>query len=83
MNNHNLNWIANFIWGIAHDVLRDRFPSLISLVCILATFASAQSVLKIDTAKVAVHILSGEYDTSGTLELGRAALQRNIEWFTR
>lgn len=27
----------------------------------------------IDTAKVAVHILSGEYDTSGTLELGRAA----------
>jgi len=27
----------------------------------------------IDTNKVAVHILSGEYDTSGTLELGRAA----------
>jgi pimeloyl-ACP methyl ester carboxylesterase len=27
----------------------------------------------IDTAKVAVHILSGEYDTSGTAELGRAA----------
>jgi pimeloyl-ACP methyl ester carboxylesterase len=27
----------------------------------------------IDTSKVAVHILSGEYDTSGTLELGRAA----------
>ena len=28
---------------------------------------------KIDTAKVAVHILSGEYDASGTAELGEAA----------
>jgi pimeloyl-ACP methyl ester carboxylesterase len=28
---------------------------------------------EIDTGEVAVHILSGEYDTSGTLELGRAA----------
>lgn len=27
----------------------------------------------IDTSRVAVHILSGEYDTSGTQELGRAA----------
>jgi pimeloyl-ACP methyl ester carboxylesterase len=27
----------------------------------------------IDTSKVAVHILSGEYDASGTMELGRAA----------
>src|SRR5688572_32753371 len=25
MNNHNLNWIANFIWGIADDVLRDVY----------------------------------------------------------
>ena len=24
-NNHNLNWIANFIWGIADDVLRDVY----------------------------------------------------------
>ena len=23
MSNGNLNWIANFIWGIADDVLRD------------------------------------------------------------
>ncbi len=28
---------------------------------------------RIDTARTAVHILSGEYDTSGTAELGRAA----------
>ncbi len=25
MNNNNLNWIANFIWGIADDVLRDVY----------------------------------------------------------
>ena len=25
MNNGNLNWIANFIWGIADDVLRDVY----------------------------------------------------------
>ena len=25
MNNYNLNWIANFIWGIADDVLRDVY----------------------------------------------------------
>ena len=25
MNNHNLNWVANFIWGIADDVLRDVY----------------------------------------------------------
>lgn len=30
---------------------------------------------QIDTAKVAVHILSGEYDASGTAELGEAAHQ--------
>jgi type I restriction-modification system DNA methylase subunit len=24
-NNHNLNWITNFIWGIADDVLRDIY----------------------------------------------------------
>lgn len=28
---------------------------------------------EIDTARVGVHILSGEYDYSGTVELGRAA----------
>ena len=28
---------------------------------------------KIDTSRVAVHILSGEYDASGSMELGRAA----------
>lgn len=33
-----------------------RFPSLISLVCILATFASANPVLKIDTAKATAHV---------------------------
>ena len=25
MADQNLNWIANFIWGIADDVLRDRY----------------------------------------------------------
>jgi type I restriction enzyme M protein len=25
MENHQLNWIANFIWGIADDVLRDVY----------------------------------------------------------
>jgi hypothetical protein len=25
MGNNNLNWIANFIWGIADDVLRDVY----------------------------------------------------------
>ena len=25
MTNNNLNWIANFIWGIADDVLRDLY----------------------------------------------------------
>ncbi len=25
MGNNNLNWIANFIWGIADDVLRDLY----------------------------------------------------------
>ena len=34
-----------------------------------------QSAAQIDTKKVAVHILSGEYDYSGTPELGRSAHQ--------
>ncbi|MGE4494933.1 MAG: hypothetical protein AB7D09_08880 [Methanosarcina sp.] len=25
MNENNLNWITNFIWGIADDVLRDLY----------------------------------------------------------
>ena len=25
MSNNNLNWMANFIWGIADDVLRDLY----------------------------------------------------------
>jgi type I restriction enzyme M protein len=27
MANGNLNWIANFIWGIADDVLRDVYAN--------------------------------------------------------
>ncbi len=25
MNNSDLNWIANYIWGIADDILRDLY----------------------------------------------------------
>ncbi len=32
-----------------------------------------ETAARIDTSKVAVHILNGEYDASGTLELGQAA----------
>ena len=32
-----------------------------------------ETAREIDTGQVAVHILSGEYDSSGTMELGRAA----------
>ena len=33
-----------------------RLPSLISVVCILATLASAQPVLRIDTARVTARV---------------------------
>ena len=39
----------------------------------VADYDLRREAAAIDTSKVAVHILSGEYDTSGTLELGRAA----------
>ena len=29
MENNKLNWIANFIWGIADDVLRDLYVHII------------------------------------------------------
>jgi pimeloyl-ACP methyl ester carboxylesterase len=32
-----------------------------------------ETAVRIDTSKVAVHILNGEYDASGTMELGQAA----------
>ncbi len=39
----------------------------------LADYDLRETASKIDTGKVAVHILSGEYDASGTIEHGQAA----------
>ncbi len=39
----------------------------------MADYDLRESVGAIDTAQVGVHIMSGEYDTSGTVALGRAA----------
>jgi pimeloyl-ACP methyl ester carboxylesterase len=39
----------------------------------VADYDLRQTARRIDTSKVAVHILNGEYDASGTMELGRAA----------
>jgi pimeloyl-ACP methyl ester carboxylesterase len=39
----------------------------------LADYDLRGTAAEIDTGKVAVHILSGEYDSSGTMELGQAA----------
>jgi pimeloyl-ACP methyl ester carboxylesterase len=39
----------------------------------LADYDLRETAAKIDTARVGVHILSGEYDASGTAELGQAA----------
>jgi len=39
----------------------------------LVDYDLREAAVKIDTAKVGVHILSGEYDASGTAELGQAA----------
>jgi pimeloyl-ACP methyl ester carboxylesterase len=39
----------------------------------LAEYDLTAAAGEIDTAQVAVHILSGEYDASGTMELGQAA----------
>jgi len=33
MSNGNFNWIANFIWGIADDVLRARSAVLLVINC--------------------------------------------------
>ncbi|HXQ46962.1 MAG TPA: alpha/beta hydrolase, partial [Caulobacteraceae bacterium] len=39
----------------------------------LVDYDFRETAARIDTSKVAVHILSGEYDSSGTLERGQAA----------
>lgn len=39
----------------------------------LVDFDLRETAMQIDTSKVGVHILSGEYDASGTVEHGRAA----------
>jgi pimeloyl-ACP methyl ester carboxylesterase len=39
----------------------------------LVDYDLRETAREIDTGKVAVHILSGEYDSSGTMELGQAA----------
>jgi pimeloyl-ACP methyl ester carboxylesterase len=39
----------------------------------LVDYDLRETAARIDTSKVAVHILSGEYDSSGTLERGQAA----------
>ena len=38
MSNNNLNWIANFIWSIADDVLRDVYVRKIRDVLELVEF---------------------------------------------
>jgi pimeloyl-ACP methyl ester carboxylesterase len=39
----------------------------------LADYDLRETAGRIDTSRVGVHILSGEYDASGTVELGEAA----------
>ena len=47
--------------------------TLLSLHYYLVDYDLRAEAAGIDTQKVAVHILSGEYDASGTMELGQAA----------
>jgi type I restriction enzyme M protein len=72
MINGNLNWIANFIWGIADDVLRDlfkrgKYPDVILPMCVLRRLDAV-----LEPTKKAVLETKEMLDAAGITEQSRA-----------
>jgi type I restriction enzyme M protein len=68
MGNGDLNWIANFIWGIADDVLRDlfkrgKYPDVILPMCVLRRFDAV-----LEPTKKAVLEAKKTLDDAGIVE---------------
>jgi type I restriction enzyme M protein len=68
MANGDLNWIANFIWGIADDVLRDlfkrgKYPDVILPMCVLRRFDAV-----LEPTKTAVLEAKKTLDDAGIVE---------------
>ena len=52
MSNHDLHWIANYIWGIADNVLRDlyvrgKYRDVILPMIVLRRFVPPESFFKV------------------------------------
>jgi type I restriction enzyme M protein len=75
MEQHNLNWITGYIWGIADDVLRDlyvrgKYRDVILPMTILRRFDAV-----LEESKQAVLDMKGALDTAGVVEQDQALRQ--------
>ena len=72
MNHSDLNWITNFIWGIADDVLRDLYVRGKYRDVILPMTVLRRLDAVIEPTKQAVLDMKAHLDTAGIVEQGLA-----------
>ena len=64
----NLNWIANYIWGMSHDVLRDIYDGGKYRHVILTMIVLARLDAVLEPTKQAVRKMKAWLDEQGILE---------------
>ena len=75
MNNGNLNWIANYIWGIADDVLRDLYVRGKYRDVILPMTVLRRLDAVLEDGKAAVLEMKASLDAAGVVEQDAALRQ--------
>ena len=75
LNNSDLNWITNYIWGIADDVLRDLYVrgKYRDIILPMTVLRRLDAVL--EDSKQAVLDMKATLDTSGVVEQDPALRQ--------
>ncbi len=88
MSNHDLHWIANYIWGIADDVLRDLYVRGKYRDVILPMTVLRRLDAVLEGSKQAVLAMKVRLDQAGLIEQDQALRQAagqafyNISQFT-
>ena len=75
MSNHDLHWIANYIWGIADDVLRDLYVRGKYRDVILPMTVLRRLDAVLEGSKRAVLEMKARLDEAGLIEQDQALRQ--------
>ena len=81
MNNGNLDWITNFIWGIADDVLRDLYVRGKYRDVILPMTVLRRLDTVLEPVKDNVRTMKEQLDAAGVIEQDAALRQAACQAF--